>query len=813
MPSSDPLHDPDRLAAVRATGLLDTPPETEFDRLTRIAARLFGTPISLLTLVEANRQFFKSSVGTPVRETNIDSSLCRFVAVRNAPLILTDAAADPRFATHLAHTELGIRSYLGIPVRSRRGHVVGSFCVADRAPRLWTDDDMSILKDLAAEAEAEVQRRERFESVSAERDLLIEVMRSSAAAVVVLNPQGQILYSNDNAEQILGIRALDVERRTFDAPAWRHTTLDGRPFPDEDQPFRRVMATGRAVKDVRHAIEWPDGTRRALSINGSPVKDAAGNIIRLVFHVHDITESLAAQEALRASEEKFSRAFRASPDAISITRVSDGRIVEINRGFTSMLGYTPEECVGRTTLDLGIWLSAEDRTRAVRTLVTHGRFHDLEVQLRHRNGHIILCQAAGELFETGGETYLVAISRDITALRAATDAESHYRRQLLQNQKLEALGTLAGGIAHDFNNLLAGILGHTEYALRMSADSEAVRENVRDIHRIGLRARELVRRILAFSRAQEAKLVPVSLNALIREHLELLRATLPATIELAIDVPPEQVMIDADTGQLHQVLLNLATNAAHAMGQRGRIEFTLRPMTFDAEFVKVNPALRPGPGVRLSVRDFGTGMSPEALAHLFEPFFTTKPHGEGTGLGLATVHALMRQHNGAITVESAADAGTTFHLHFAQSTTMPIPETPSASPPPAPKAGAGQRVLFIDDEDIVANIAQRVLKRLGYDPVVHRDPLAALADFASRPNAFQLVITDFTMPGCTGDEVVRRVLAIRPDLPVIICSGYAAGLDPDKARDIGARMMLEKPFSIDALAAAIEQCLGPKSGP
>ncbi len=806
--SSDLLLDPDRLAAVRATGLADTPPEEEFDRLTRIAARVLGTPISLLTLVEGQRQFFKSAHGVTVREGHIDSSLCRFVAVRAAPMVLNDAATDPQFATHRAHTELGIRSYLGFPVRSLEGHVVGSFCVADHQPRQWNADDQRLLQDLAAEAEAEVQRRERSMRGGAEHDLLLEVMRSSPAATCVLNPQGQIIYINDNAEKILGLRAEDVKRRAYNAPAWRHTTVDGRPLPDEEQPFRQVMNTGKPVVDARHSIEWPDGRRRVLSINGAPVKDAGGQIVRLVFHVQDITESLAAQDALRASEEKFSRAFRSSPDPFVITALDDGRFVEVNRGFTEVFGYTAGDAVGRTALELGLWLSAQQRSEVLRQIDRQGRLHALEVPLRHRDGRILACQLSGERFEVRGQAHLVVVVRDLTAFRAAAEAESHFRRQLQQNQKIEALGTLAGGIAHDFNNLLAGILGRTEYALNLAPDAATIRHDMEEIHRIALRARELVRRILAFNREQEAKLGPVSLAAFLRDHVELLRATLPATIEIALSLPGEDLAIDAEPGRLHQILLNLATNAAYAMQQRGRIEFVLARHTISAEFARLHPTLAAGPGARLTVRDHGAGFSPEAVSHLFEPFFTTKPPGEGTGLGLPTVHALMRLHHGTVTLEATPGGGATFQLYFPLSSAR-APAAPADAPAAPLPRGRGQRILLIDDEEIVGNVASRVLARVGYKPIVFQDPRAALAMFAADPQSVDLVITDYTMPGCTGDEVVRRLLALRPDLPVIISSGHAAGLDAGKARELGARCLIEKPVSLDDLTSAVAACLPP----
>jgi signal transduction histidine kinase len=396
-----------------------------------------------------------------------------------------------------------------------------------------------------------------------------------------------------------------------------------------------------------------------------------------------------------------------------------------------------------------------------------------------------------------------ALEADIAERERAEADRAKLERQLRQAQKMEAIGTLAGGIAHDFNNILSGIMGFADLAHQDAGDAVVTRQHVAEILKASQRARELVRQILAFSRQQELSRQPTKLHSALDEALPLLRATIPKYIDIRTDLDTQAPTVLVDTTQFHQIVTNLVTNAWQAIGDKpGRIDVFLRAFTVDEDFARITPDLRPGRYVRLSVADNGPGMSSGTLERIFEPFFTTKEPGSGTGLGLAVVHGIVKATDGAITVYSEPSHGTTFHLYF------PAVDLDSSAPSTVPgniPRGNGERILFIDDERILTSLGERFLTRLGYDPVVETDPIAAIQRFAT--GNFKAVITDLTMPHMSGLDVGRRLLHINPNLPVILSTGYSATLDRDRVRALGFRDLLIKPYNIEALAACLFKAL------
>jgi signal transduction histidine kinase/response regulator of citrate/malate metabolism len=396
-----------------------------------------------------------------------------------------------------------------------------------------------------------------------------------------------------------------------------------------------------------------------------------------------------------------------------------------------------------------------------------------------------------------------ALAADIAERERAEAERAKLERQLRQAQKMEAIGTLAGGIAHDFNNILAGIIGFAELAQQDAADPEATRQHIAEILKAGQRARELVRQILAFSRQQEQARQPLKLHHVLEEALNLLRATIPKSVDILRSLDGQAPTVLADATQVHQIITNLVTNAWHAIGDRpGRIDVTLAPFAVDADFARTHPDLRPGNYVRLTVADDGPGMDRKTLERIFEPFFTTKEPGHGTGLGLAVVHGIMRASDGAITVYSELERGTTFHLYF-PALELDAPAATEAQR--GLRSGRGQRILFIDDERILATLGERFLTRLGYAPTIETDPVAAIQRFAC--GQYDAVITDLTMPQLSGLDVGRKLLHLRPDLPIILSTGYSATLDTDRVRALGFRELLIKPYNIDALADCLHRAL------
>jgi CheY-like chemotaxis protein len=372
---------------------------------------------------------------------------------------------------------------------------------------------------------------------------------------------------------------------------------------------------------------------------------------------------------------------------------------------------------------------------------------------------------------------------------------------------MEAVGTLAGGIAHDFNNILTAINGYCELAQMEAVGNAAVQENLNAVQAGARRAVDLVRQIMAFSRQEGQTRTQVHVQDIVKEALKLLRATIPSTIEIKTSLNSGIHPVLADPTSIHQIMVNLCTNAWHSMKDRpGRLEVKLENIRVDADFARLNPTLNDGTYVRMSISDTGHGMDQSVVARIFEPFFTTKAPGEGTGLGLAVVHGIMKNHDGAILVHSRPGEGTQFDLYFPAYFGDGVPDL--APQTAAASRGAAQLILYVDDEKPLAQMGKKILEHLGYRTEIYSDVLAALSAVRSRPHAYDLVITDLTMPAMTGLELAQEIFRIRPDLPIILTSGYTATLSGERLHTMGIREVLMKPHSFDLLGATVHRVLG-----
>lgn len=526
-----------------------------------------------------------------------------------------------------------------------------------------------------------------------------------------------------------------------------------------------------------------------------------GSVVGMQVIVRDITARKRAEEALRKSEERFAKAFHASPAAITITRLADGRYLDVNASFLCLSGYSRAEVIGMTSLELHYWVNPHDRERVTQFLREHGSVRDFGTQLRTKSGEIREARMSMELITLDEEPCMLSIIHDVTERR-------RLEAQLRQVQKIEAIGTLAGGIAHDFNNILSAILGYTELSLDDVPPESHVWHNLQAVLSAGIRGRDLVQHILRFSRHTGQARQPVELHLLIQEALLLLRASLPATVEItqALDTAVGPVL--ADPTQIHQVLMNLCANAEYAMrGTGGILEVRLEAVEVDAAFVAMHPELQPGPHVRLTIQDTGHGMAPEIMERIFEPFFTTKGVGEGTGMGLAVVHGIVTSHEGAITVASILGQGTTFAIYLPK-----IREaTTDITSPEGPIPRGEERVLFVDDEAVLAHMGQELLGHLGYRVIVHTSSVEALEDFRAAPQLFDVVITDQTMPHVTGEALAIELRRIRPDVPIILCTGFSYSMTAERAQELGIAAFLMKPLVTRDLALTIRQVLAQRS--
>jgi nitrogen-specific signal transduction histidine kinase/CheY-like chemotaxis protein len=378
--------------------------------------------------------------------------------------------------------------------------------------------------------------------------------------------------------------------------------------------------------------------------------------------------------------------------------------------------------------------------------------------------------------------------------------------RLMQAQKLEAIGTLAAGIAHDFNNILAAIVGYAElinWEVRRGSKAE---RNLQELLKASGRAKDLVQQILTFSRESRQERKPLEIKPVVKESLKLLRASLPSSIEIREEIENDIGKIEADPTQIHQVLMNLCTNAAHAMRKNGGLlKVSLSNVDMDASTAAQYPNILPGPFIRLSVSDTGHGMSPEVLARIFDPYFTTKEVDEGTGLGLAVVHGIVESYRGAITVYSEPGSGTTFHVYFPQiDHAKEVAVTQKVEPL---LMGKNERILFIDDEQALVDVGEQILKSLRYEVTIGTSSIEALELFRKQPERFDLVITDMTMPNMTGDKLAKELLRIRPDIPIVLCTGYNERITGEAAKEMGIREFAMKPLVASDLAKTIRRAL------
>jgi CheY-like chemotaxis protein len=368
---------------------------------------------------------------------------------------------------------------------------------------------------------------------------------------------------------------------------------------------------------------------------------------------------------------------------------------------------------------------------------------------------------------------------------------------------MEAIGTLAGGIAHDFNNILSAVIGYTEIALADVPDGTSQHRNLQEVLKAGSRARDLVKQILTFSRQTEQELKPVQIDQIVRETIKLLRASLPTTVKISQDIQSDSAVL-ADSTQIHQVIMNLCTNAAHAMRAKGgRLTIDLSDVVLGGSFLEQHPYLSPGVYIKLRVIDTGHGMKKVTLDRIFDPFFTTKERGEGTGMGLAVVLGIVKSHGGTITVESEEGKGSTFNVFLPVILREIDHEVRTNEPIPT----GTERILFIDDEKSLVDLGQQILERLGYRVTIRTSSVEALELFIEQPDKFDLIITDMTMPNMTGDELAGKLMNIRADIPVILCTGYSERISKERAHDLGIKEFILKPIVMRELAKTVRSVL------
>jgi two-component system, cell cycle sensor histidine kinase and response regulator CckA len=669
--------------------------------------------------------------------------------------------------------------------------------------------------------------------------------------------------------------------------------------------FRKVRKDG--------SILWAKEVARSIrGVDGNP----------LVFVVcEDVTERKQAENALQESEERFRTAFQTSPDAVAITSLSDGVYIEANNGFTEITGFTREDLIGKSSLELNLW-NARDRDRVIAELNERGHVTNLEAQFRLKDGRLRTGLMSARIIGLGGEPHLLTVTRDVEDWKKAeqslreseekyrtlfeesidavyittregilvdanqafldlfgfsreeaknmdiltiyTDAaerrrvqeeiqrkgsvrdyEIRYRkkdgteiecllssalrldkdgtilgyqgiirdvtdrrllqRQLLQAQKMEAIGTLAGGIAHDFNNLLQVTMGYSEVLLSKKDKAHPEYARLQQILQAGRSGAELVQRLLTLSRKTESKQRPIDLNQQIEQVRRLLDRTIPKMINIELRLEELLATVNADPTQIEQIIMNLAVNARDAMPEGGKLTLSTGNVILDEAYCRVHPGAKPGKYLLLAISDTGSGMDKEILDRMFEPFFTTKSVGGGTGLGLAMVYGIVKQHGGHITCESQPGHGTVFKIYLPAIEEQEIVSDELAEEPKLP--GGTETILLVDDEDVVRDLGELILSESGYKVLTARNGKEALDIYRRERESISLVILDLIMPEMGGKQCMQELLKINPTMRVLVASGYASGGTARDAVQLGAKAFVNKPFNVAQLLQQVRTVL------
>ena len=517
-----------------------------------------------------------------------------------------------------------------------------------------------------------------------------------------------------------------------------------------------------------------------------------------------ISERNEAESALRKSELNY-RELVQSANSIIMRMDTAGRVIFFNQYAQDFFGYAEADILGKNVV--GTIVPQKDRAgfdlrQMIKDIGTHPeRYVSNENENIRRNGERVRVAWMNKAIYDDKSRV-----REILCVGIDVTQKWQLEKRLAQAQKMEAIGTLAGGIAHDFNNILSAIIGYTELSLIDIPPDSAMRKNLKQVLKAGGRAKELVQQILTYSRQREREMRPVKINLIVNEALKLLRASLPSTIQINNNISSNRAIM-SDSTNIHQVIMNLCTNAGHAMQESGGLqEVSLADVDIDADFVKNHPGLNPGKFVRLTVSDTGHGMSPEVIERIFDPFFSTKRKGEGTGMGLSVVHGIVKSHSGTLTVDSAPGRGAVFSAFFPAVESEWVPENENADL----MVTGIENILFVDDEAFQADIAKKMLSRLGYHLTCCTSSVEALDLFRNSPETFDLVITDMTMPHMTGDVLARELISIRPDIPIIVCTGYSDRINSEIAGEIGIRELVMKPVVMKDIANCIRRILDEK---
>ncbi|MDQ5987612.1 MAG: Sensor histidine kinase RcsC [Syntrophus sp. SKADARSKE-3] len=738
------------------------------------------------------------------------------MAIRTRKPVFEENMLSYRGANHWC-TEAARHNYqssIAIPLTTN-GHVLGALSMYTHETRSFDPEEVNLLSELANDlAYGIMSMQTREERKKAEAALVESERRMSNIidflpdATFAIDFEGRIIAWNKATEEMTGVPAEQMMGKgnyEYSLPFYgvRRPILIDFVFGQHEEIQKEYHCIEKKGDLLMSEVDFHIAGRgsRVLWGTAGPLCDTKGNVVGAIESLRDITERKQMERKLRTSEIRYRTIFENTGTSMII--VEEDMIVSLcNVEFERITGYSKDEIQGK--MKWTDFIEAENRDIAkdyykLRSATIHAAPKSFETTIQDKEGNI------RHVFVTG--TIIIPETKQTIASIIDITDRKKLQAQVYQAQKMEAIGTLAGGIAHDFNNILTGIMGFTELLLTTYKTDDTLQNYLGRVYQAGERARSLVKQILTISRRVEQKTQPMQIAPIIKEVLNLMRSSLPTTIEIRQDIAISQGkgIVVADPTQIHQVLMNLCTNAAYAMRTKGGVlSVSLSEVEVDAMMIISREwNLQAGPYVKLTVRDTGHGMNAEVRDRIFEPYFTTKEVGEGTGLGLAVVHGISKNYGGAITVSSEPGKGTTFELLLPATKQDVEQRIESAEALP----GGNECILYIDDEEIVVDLGKKILESLGYTVTAKTNSLEALEAFRAQPDAYDLVITDMTMPHMTGIDLAKALTDTRTDIPIILCTGYVDLISAEQTKEEGIHDFIMKPFVIAKLAKSIRKVL------
>ena len=777
------------------------------EKLMRIAVEHAGAERGLLVLlqgdepqIEAEATIGQGRIEVVVRQnavtpTDLPQSILQYVIRTRARVILEDASVGSVASEDEYVRQKYIRSVLCLPIVKQTKLVGALYLENNLTPRAFTADRVAVLELLGSQAAISLENARLYSDLQRSEAFLAEGQSISSTGSFGWNvASGEVYWSDQTYKIFEHDRAV---KPTLELTLHRIHPADR----DFVQHALDRASTERTDFAFEHRLLMPDGRGKHLYVIGRALQSSSGNL-EFVGAVTDVTDRKEAEEAVLQSEKRFRSMIEHSSDGIILDGLAKG-YTYVSPSTERLLGYTPEEMVRPWKIDdvhpdhvqrrEAAW---SEVIREPKKVVTY------EARARHKDGswRWIETTLSNLLHEPSVQAVVVNF-RDITVRKNAEVEKERLEALLRQSQKMEVMGMLAGGIAHDFNNILGLILGYGRLAQKGAPEDSVIRRHLDKVIQAGGHAKSLVARILLFSRSDVGERGPVNVQAVIEEALDLLAPSLAPGVRLAKRLETGDASIVGDATQLHQVAINLCTNALHAMENGGVLEVVLDRAELPQDRRLSHGNLAPGIYVRLCVSDTGSGIPPHVLDRMFDPFFTTKGAGEGTGLGLSLVHSIVTDLGGAIDVRTTVGRGTTFTIWLPNAGEAPAPSAEVTTELPH---GDGQTVMIVDDEKALAALAEEILADLGYEPIGFTSSVAALAAFREAPQRFDIVLADQTMPELIGTNLAHEISLLRPDIPIILMSGYSDAPLAERARVVGVREVLRKPLQTKEVA----ECFG-----